>query len=371
MNDPKLLSKKRSPKFIPGLKLSELYYRRVIAPILKRKFPALEYSCGLIGSGSEVLGYDTPQSRDHNWGLRLLIFLSEANLRNKRAQLDKELKKNLPQAYLDYSTSFEEPDERGIRLSAPIARRGEVNHYISFLTINSFFRGTLALDSSKALESISWLVLPQQKLLEVTSGSIFHDELGLKKVVEKFRYFPKDIWLYIMASQWEKISQEEAFVARASSVGDELGSKVLSYRIAKEIMELCFFMERRYVPYSKWFGKAFSELDSAKRLWVVLTRILESDTIFEREKWLSRAYQIVADKHNSLNITESLPTKVSKYHDRPYLVIHASKFALAIRKQIKDKRIRSLPLIGSIDQLTDNSSLLENHGKRRQLKILY
>ena len=62
--------------FIPGLELNELFYKELVAPILKRNFQNIKYSAALIGWGSEVLGYDDAQSTDHNWGLRFQIFLS-------------------------------------------------------------------------------------------------------------------------------------------------------------------------------------------------------------------------------------------------------------------------------------------------------
>jgi|SRR5215213_5670313 len=65
------------PKFVPGLKLSKLFYRQQVRPILNREFPTLRYSAAVIGWGSEVLGFDTPMSRDHHWGPRVLLFLSE------------------------------------------------------------------------------------------------------------------------------------------------------------------------------------------------------------------------------------------------------------------------------------------------------
>jgi hypothetical protein len=55
-------------EFISGLQLSELYYQEAVKPNLETAFPQLVYSAALIGPGSEVPGYDTPQSMDHNWG---------------------------------------------------------------------------------------------------------------------------------------------------------------------------------------------------------------------------------------------------------------------------------------------------------------
>ncbi len=54
------------PPFVNGLRLSELFYTEAVKPILNARFPNLDYSAGLIGTGSEVLGFDTPQSMDHD-----------------------------------------------------------------------------------------------------------------------------------------------------------------------------------------------------------------------------------------------------------------------------------------------------------------
>jgi len=56
------------PKFVPGLKLSKLFYKSKVKPILSSAFPRVPHSAALIGWGSEVLGFDTHVSRDHHWG---------------------------------------------------------------------------------------------------------------------------------------------------------------------------------------------------------------------------------------------------------------------------------------------------------------
>src|SRR5215210_3724490 len=63
--------------FIPGLELSSALYTEIVAPILAEAYPNLRYSAALIGYGSEVLGYDTARSTDHEWGPRLLLLISE------------------------------------------------------------------------------------------------------------------------------------------------------------------------------------------------------------------------------------------------------------------------------------------------------
>jgi hypothetical protein len=63
--------------FVPGLELSGLYYWEAVRPILDAGYPGLAHSAGLIGTGSEVLGFDTEMSADHSWGPRVIVYLSE------------------------------------------------------------------------------------------------------------------------------------------------------------------------------------------------------------------------------------------------------------------------------------------------------
>jgi hypothetical protein len=63
------------PAFIPGLELSRRFYTEAVRPLLEEASPAIPHSAARLGSGSEVLGFDTPRSADHEWGPRLQLFL--------------------------------------------------------------------------------------------------------------------------------------------------------------------------------------------------------------------------------------------------------------------------------------------------------
>ncbi len=359
-------------KFISGLELSRQYYHDLIKPILDKEFPGLKYSAALIGWGSEVLGYDTEISRDHHWGPRLLLFLSEADYPEKKEKIEQILSEELPYEFLGYSTNFSKPEPNGVRHSLFIDS-GPVNHMVQIFTIRSLWESRLKFDPYQDITVLDWLIFPQQRLLVLTAGEVYHDGLNeLEKVREKFKFYPKDIWLYVLAAQWTKISQEEAFIGRTGDVGDELGSQVVASRLVRELMKLCFLMEKKYYPYTKWFGTAFNELKIASKLSPILTKVLLSSSWKEREQWLSRAYVIVAEAHNLLNITEPLPTEVSLYHERPYLVLHSDKFADAIGKKITDEGVKKIKLnIGSFDQFIDSTDISENPSLSNKLKILY
>lgn len=359
-------------KFIPGIKLSDLYFQNAVKPILAKGFPDLKYSAALIGWGSEVLGYDTAVSCDHHWGPRMILFLSEKDFPKLKNKIDKALSDDLPYEFMGYSTNFSKPEPNGVRLPVRTTA-GPVDHMVVITTIRAFFKARLGFDPYKKPGVTDWLTFPQQRLLVLVSGAVYHDGSGeLEKVRKKFEYYPKDVWLYMLAAGWTRISQEEAFVGRAGDVGDELGSQLIAARIAREIMKLSFLMERQYIPYSKWFGTAFNKLKIAKSLTPILRDILSSKTWKSRERSLIKAYAVIARQHNSLKITAPLPAKASSYYGRPYTVIFADRFADAISKEIGDAAVKRIgPKIGSIDQFTDSTDIAEDPDLCRKLGIVY
>jgi len=142
--------------------------------------------------------------------------------------------------------------------------------------------------------------------------------------------------------------------------------------MVRELMRLCFFMEKRYVPYTKWFGTAFSHLRSALDLAPLLREVLLAHNWKEREEYLSKAYERVAYLHNQLGITEPLATNVSHYYGRPYLVIYGERYVDAIMAQIQDPAVKNIAhAIGSINQLVDSTDVLTNLSLTKKWQALF
>ena len=182
-----------------------------------------------------------------------------------------------------------------------------------------------------------WLTFPEQILRSLTGNGVFHDGLNqLSALQDKLRYYPHDVWLYLMACQWQRISEEEPFMGRCGQAGDELGSRIVAMRLIRDVMKLCFLIERQYAPYTKWFGTAFAQLACADVLTPLFMHTLDAQTWQDREHHLSRVYEYVADRHNSIGLTQPLPAQVSAFHDRPFRVIQAGQFADALRAVITD-----------------------------------
>jgi hypothetical protein len=359
------------PPFVPGLELSERFYTRAVRPILDLEFPGVAHSAALLGWGSDVLGFDTPQSMDHGWGPRLLLFLAEVEFDAYRDRIDQRLRRELPTAIGGFPTHFRRHEDGSLLMAA--IEEGPVDHGVRILTVRGMVRDWLGVDLDARWSAVEWLTFPEQILRSLTAGAVFYDGLGqLEPLRARLAATPQDVWLYRLAAQWRRIAQEEHILGRCGQVGDELGSRLVAARLVRDLMRLCFLLERQYAPYIKWLGTAFQQLRYAGRLGPVLEDALRASTCQAREEALSRAYEMVAGMHNALGVTEPVPGRVSPFYSRPFCVIYADRFADALRAAITDPEVRALPdHLGSIDQWVDSTDVLSYPARARRLRPVY
>ena len=93
-----------------GLELCEKYFREVGYPALKDCFPKLlsEITVGLVGQGSECLGFDDAYSRDHDWGPSFAMWLPEKLYKTYREPLSR-LYRDLPHVFAGYPPRINSP----------------------------------------------------------------------------------------------------------------------------------------------------------------------------------------------------------------------------------------------------------------------
>lgn len=355
-----------SSGFVPGLKLSSIFYEEGVRPILERHFPDLLCGAGRVDYGSEVLGFDTPRSMDHDWGPRLTLFLPEARYSQfLAADISRVLGEELPFEIRGVSTHFARAAGGSSLLSVTDER--PINHGVAMTTLRAACQGWLGIDldadGEPALRLEEWLTMPEQELRAFTSGAVFRDDTGeLARVRKKLRCYPLDVWLYLLAAGWRRIEQEEPFMGRCGQVGDDLGSHLVAARLVHEVMHLCFLMERQYAPYSKWFGTAFARLACAPDLSPPLQATLAASTWQDRERHLSTAYAALAEMHNALGLTPPIEPHVSPFRDRPFQVIHGDRFWQALRAVVVDTEVQRLmadphAIIGSTTQWADSTDV--------------
>ena len=355
--------------FRPGLELSEALFEHAVGPIIERRYPRLRYGFARLAHGSDVLGFDTPLSMDHGWGPRGTLFLAQDELERLAPELGDLLARELPLEVLGVPTHLDAED---LNVAAPQrVTEGPVRHGVRFASPVRFFKDHLGFDPEDDVTPLDWLTAPSQRLRTIASGRVFHDSLNaLVPRRAAVQWYPQDLWAYLMASQWRRIGQEEAFVARAGDTGDELGSRVLASRLCRDLMHLAFLQERQHAPYAKWFGRAFDKLACAGTLGPALYAVAEATGWRERERELSRAYRIVAQRQNALGVGDPPSAEMRAFHGRPYEVIGGERFAAALERAITDSSVASLPRgIGAVWQLSDSADLLEDIAACRSLGV--
>ncbi|MEW1775173.1 DUF4037 domain-containing protein [Streptomyces sp. NPDC086777] len=346
-----------SPGFLPGLELSRRFYTEAVRPLLEEAAPGTPHSAARIGAGSEVLGFDTERSADHEWGPRLQLFLHSHDVNRLAGRIRHVLAEHLPKTFHGWPTHFAATTDPGIRVMR--VTDGPVHHRVEVTGVSSWFRATLGFDPASGVTPEHWLALPTQLLAEATAGAVFHDGLHtLTPARAALRWYPHDLWLHVLACQWQRIAREEAFVGRCGEAGDELGSAVQAARLVRDLMRLCLLMDRRYPPYGKWLGSAFARTPAAPRLTSELTAVLAATGWQLRERHLAQAYEIVAHLHNELNLTDRVDPAPRPYHSRPYRVLRADRFTRALAARIKDPHIRGLHRAGAVDQFVDSAEVL-------------
>jgi hypothetical protein len=338
-----------------GIELSRRFYDEVVGPWLARDFPGLQHAAALIGYGSELLGFDDAMSQDHNFGPRVIVILSEADFAARAAEIVVAFRGAAPAAFRGHPMGFHNRPHPSPHRGGAL---GDDRHGLEVWTLDAAVR--FWLGGPEPADNLAWLGLAEQRLLALTAGAVFHDDDGrLTALRARLAWFPRDVWLYKLAGQWRRIAEEQPFVGRTGLVGDELGSRVIAARLVRDVMRLAFLIERRYAPYSKWFGSAFLQLSCAAELTPPLGRALAARTWKQRDAALAEACEMLGRLQQAHDVPGAIPALLGSFHTRPFTVVNAEQIIAALRAQIDDPALRALPTIGALDQVSDSTPVVE------------
>ena len=346
-----------------GVELSGRFYDEVVGPWLARDFAGVRHAAALLGYGSELLGFDDEMSQDHNWGPRVWLFLAEPDFAAHADPIVAGFADAAPERFLDAPIAFfNRPHLAG---TGP-HWRSDARHGLEVRTLEGMVRDVLGIELGQPLTNRAWLGLADQWLLELTAGAVFHDDDGrLTALREALAWPPRDVWLYKLACQWRRIAEEQAFVGRTGMRGDDLGSRVIAARLVRDAMRMAFLIERRYAPYPKWFGAGFARLPCADELAPILQRTLAAEAWKLREAALAEAHEALCRLQQARGVPGAIEPRIGPYFGRPFTVINADEMIAALRAEIEDPWLKALPILGSLDQVSDSTPMIESGGRAR------
>lgn len=267
-----------------GIEISTGFIDEVLLPVLRRELPD---DCGrlavaIIGTGSEVLGLDDEISRDHHWGPRANVIY----LRRDEARLGERcraiLQTKLPKTYLQYQVHADLKSMIGVCTTS----------------LEGFFETILGVPQLPQRD-LDWLELCEVDLLHVTGGKVVYDGPGeLTRYRQHLAYYPDNVWKKRVADWCAYAAHREGAynVQRSSRRGDEITSTIYLGQAFKRIMELCFLLNRRYAPYTKWLNLTCRRLPKyGDRVAPMLDDIMAERAWRQRVLKLAEVQYVLAD----------------------------------------------------------------------------
>ncbi len=164
-----------------GLKLAKSYYEQVLLPFFTQYAPEClsRMTIGLVGEGSDCLGFDDEISQDHDFGPGLCIWLTHADYETYGEKI-LHLYASLPEEFNGY-------------------RRHVVieNGRVGVFDMDRFFARYTGYARAEDIPDLkSLLAIPDEALLTVTNGEVFADPVGEFSLRREnfYKICPEEYW---------------------------------------------------------------------------------------------------------------------------------------------------------------------------------
>ncbi len=231
-----------------GLELSQRYYEAYGKKMLEEKFPELRHrvAAGLVGRGSECLGFDDGISADHDYGPSFCLWLTKEDYEKYGQALQKE--------YDSLPAEFEGRPAR----KTSVHGGGRVGA----LCIPDFYYALTGF--SRAPESLrEWMRIPEEALCTATSGKVFEDPLGEFTRIRKgfLSYYPEDVRIKKIVARAAQMAQSGQYnYARAMKRGEHVAAMLALAEFTKSTISMVYLLNKTYRPFYKWMHRGMREL---------------------------------------------------------------------------------------------------------------
>ena len=231
-----------------GLELAEKYYETYGRAMIDEQFADIadQVAVGLVGQGSECLGFDDEISMDHDYGPSFCIWLPRDIYTQYGAQMQAAYE-GLPQEFMGFSGRIVEEQGQG---------------RVGVLCLEDFYAGILGRDTVPVTNQ-EWLDIAEENLATATNGRVFEDRLGKFSAIRDglLQYYPKEVWIRRLVQSMAKAAQSGQYnYARAMKRGERVTAEMALTEFIKESMKTVYLLNRKYAPYDKWMRRGMKEL---------------------------------------------------------------------------------------------------------------
>ena len=274
--------------------------------MLEEEFPdTLKYlAVGLVGSGSECLGFDDEMSQDHDFEPGFCIFLPGEDVvdRKEAFRLERAYAK-LPKEFMGFTRNQINPV-------------GGARHGV-FRTAE-FYKDKAGTDGS-ALSFDDWFHIPSYALREATDGEVFLDNYGeFTAIREMLLDMPEDVRLKKLAGHLLLMAQAGQYnFPRIAQRGEKAAAQLAAFEFVKSTLEVIFLLNRDYMPFYKWSFRAMRDLlflsDLEQPLYSIMTTDNEPENAEDKYIKIERICATVIGELQRQNITKAFCSDLEKH----------------------------------------------------------
>ena len=231
-----------------GLELSEKYYNAFGKEMIEKNFPSLKgrVAAGLVGQGSECLGFDDNISKDHDYGPSFCLWLTREDYQVYGKALAEEYRK-LPK------------DFEGVKGRLESLHGGG---RVGVLCIPDFYYGLLGTEGVPK-DNREWMKIPETALCTATNGEVFEDPLGEFSAIREglLSYYPEDVRINKIAARAAFMAQSGQYnYARAMKRKELVAAKLALAEFMSNTISMVYLLNKRYMPFYKWSHRGMREL---------------------------------------------------------------------------------------------------------------
>ncbi|MCX7170100.1 MAG: DUF4037 domain-containing protein [Proteobacteria bacterium] len=256
-----------------GLVLAKEYYEQHGAPLIREKFVTLQdrVAAGLVGDGSDCLGFDDKYSTDHDWGPGFCWWLSKPDHEQFGARLREEYAK-LPLSFQGFErTTSEWGDGR-----------------VGVFETEAFYKGFLGRNGVP-VTLMDWLRIPEKNLAACTSGEVFSDPSGEFSKIRRslLAGFPEDVRLAKISARCMSSGQAGQYnFHRSIWRGEYFAAQYAQTKFCSDIMSLVYLLNRSYAPFYKWLHRGVAALPTLGRYIAQKVTALTAAAEYEDKRFI-------------------------------------------------------------------------------------
>ncbi|MBQ9141789.1 MAG: DUF4125 family protein [Lachnospiraceae bacterium] len=279
-----------------GLALCKAYYEECCKPMLEARFPKYvdKIAVGLVGEGSDCFGYDDAFSRDHDWGPRLFLWVTDKVYEEIGAELNTAYEE-LPKVYkgVPYQESVQAVGRCGVQRIGDFYGKllGTENCPVDVWNRGkedgiglSDEGGTQEKFREKDIwwypEGIQWERIPEERLAAAVNGAVFVDKSGeftqIRRILKEG--CPKRLWYLKIAEAAARFSQNGQYnYRRMRKRGDMVSAGLMMSEAVREALKLLYYVVEEYPPHDKWLMRGLQKRRSLERIQNLIENIMVSD----------------------------------------------------------------------------------------------